>query len=341
MYADFAELRRVAAAYADTILTAVQREYPNATQHVTRGPDDRPTPRELHPAFYGCFDWHSAVIMHWALVRLLRLVPGSLDSDRALTVLDAHLAPDNLAREADYFALRPGFERPYGWGWALTLADELEAWDAPRAAVFRASMAPLVRVLTQRFLKWLPAATYPVRVGLHSNSAFGLARALPLARRLADTGDRELLDAITRAAERWFRADVDYPAQLEPGGSDFLSPALAEVELMLAVLDPDAFAAWLTRFLPGLAQSRPAGLFQPAIVSDAGDGQTAHLHGLNLYRAFVYRRLAAALSVGDSRRDVLLASAGEHAQASLGAVSGSDYMVEHWLAAYAVMFLSA
>ncbi len=341
MNPDFADLRRVATAYADTILTAVQREYPNATQHVMSGPDDRLTPRQLHPAFYGCFDWHSAVIMHWALIRLLRLVPEALDVDSAHAVLSAHLTADHLAREADYFALRPGFERPYGWGWALTLADELAAWDDPRAAVFRASMAPLARILTERFLKWLPAALYPVRVGLHSNSAFGLARALPWARRLADTGDPQLLSAITRAAERWFRADVDYPAQLEPGGSDFLSPALAEAELMLGVLDPDAFDAWMARFLPGLAQSRPVGLFQPAIVSDAGDGQTAHLHGLNLYRAFVYRRLAAALSVGDPRRAILLASAGVHAQASLGAVSGSDYMVEHWLAAYAVLFLSA
>lgn len=341
MNPDLAELRHVAAAYADTIIEAVQREYPNATQHVMRGPDDRPTPRELHPAFYGCFDWHSAVIMHWALVRLLRLVPGALDTERAVAVLVAHLTRDNLAREADYVAHRPGFERPYGWGWALTLADELEQWGDPRAGDLRTAMTPLADTLTAHFVKWLPVARYPVRVGLHANSAFGLVRALPWARRLAGQGDPHLLNAIVDAAERWYRADVDYPAHLEPGGSDFLSPALTEAELMSGLMDPGAFAQWLDRFLPGLAQGQPAALFRPAHVTDASDGQTAHLHGLNLYRAFVFRRIGRILEAGESRRGVFLASADEHARASLGAVSGSDYMVEHWLAAYAVLYLSA
>ena len=340
MSPDLADLRHVAAAYEDTIVEAVQREYPNATQHVMRGPDDRPTPRDLHPAFYGCFDWHSAVIMHWALIRLLRLVPEALDVDQAYAVLDAHLTADHLTREAGYFTLRQGFERPYGWGWALTLTHELEGWGEPRAAGYRAAMAPLSAVLTDRFLKWLPVATYPVRVGLHANSAFGLSRALPWARHLADHGDPQLLNAIVHAADRWYRGDVDYPAQLEPGGSDFLSPALAEAELMAGVLEPVAFVDWLDRFLPGLAHGQPATLFRPALVVDAADGQTAHLHGLNLYRAFVFRRIGDALKAGDARYDLLLASADEHAHASLGAVTGSDYMVEHWLAAYAVLYLS-
>ncbi len=341
MNPDLVELRHAAAAFADTIVESVQREYPDATQHVMRGPDDRPTPHELHPAFYGCFDWHSAVIMHWALIRLLRLVPEAFAVDKALAVCDAHLAAEHLAREAEYFVARPSFERPYGWGWALTLAEELEAWDHPRADGFRAAMAPLASILTDGFLSWLPLATYPVRVGLHANSAFGLSRALSWARRLAGLGDPRLLHAIDHAAQRWYRADVDYPAHLEPGGSDFLSPALAEAELMAGVLERGAFVDWLDRFLPDLEHSRPAPLFRPALVTNPGDGQTAHLHGLNLYRAFVFRRIARVLDAEDARHDALLASADDHARASLGVVSGSDYMVEHWLAAYAVLSLSA
>jgi len=335
------DLEHVASTYAATIIASIQQEYPNQMQHMMTGPDDRPTPREAHPAFYGCFDWHSSVEMHWALIRLLRLAPDAFDRKKAMTVLDAHLTEAALSQEAAYLRARPRFERPYGWGWALTLAHELTLWEADETAVrWLRAVRPLADVITELFLEWLPKATYPIRVGMHSNSAFGLARSVPWARYLATQGDARLLTAITRAAIQWYGEDRDYPAHYEPSGSDFLSPALTEVELMSLVLEREEFLGWLDAFLPGLSSGTPGSLFEPAFVSDASDGQLAHLHGLNLYRAFVWKHLNAILPGDDKRRPSLEAGIKAHAAASMGAVTGSDYMVEHWLACYAMLYLS-
>jgi len=304
------------------------------------GPDDRPTPREAHPAFYGCFDWHSSVEMHWALIRLLRLTPEAIDKSKAMTVLDAHLTKSALTQEAAYLRSHPRFERPYGWGWALTLPHELTHWEAEPASRWLEAIGPLADVITESFLAWLPKATYPIRVGMHSNSAFGLARSIPWANYLARQGDDRLLNAIKQAGTRWYGADQDYPAHYEPSGSDFLSPALTEVDLMSLVLERDEFLKWLEAFLPGLLSGEPRSLFEPAFVSDASDGQLAHLHGLNLYRAFVWKQLLAILPTDDPRRPHLEARIEAHTQASIDAVTGSDYMVEHWLAAYAMLYLS-
>jgi hypothetical protein len=333
-------LHEVADGYAATILRAVRQEYPNDLRHPMAGPDDRPTPRELHPAFYGCFDWHSSVEMHWALVRLLRLVAVALPAGDVRAVLDDHLTARALATEAAYFADHPGFKRPYGWGWTLMLARELVSWEDPDARRWSANIRPLADTIAELFLAWLPRATYPSRDGAHGNSAFGLVRALPFARARAQEGERRLLDAIGEAAGRWYANDRDYPAGWEPDGGDFLSPALAEAELMSEVLEAAAFLDWFDRFLPGLANGEPAALLEPAVVSDPSDSQIAHLHGLNLYRAYAFRRLAEALPPGDRRGPLLRAAAGRHADTSLPAVRGGDYMVEHWLACYAVLYLS-
>lgn len=333
-------LGRLAATYAITIIHAVRREFPNAMQHVTTNPDDRPLPHELHPAFYGSFDWHSSVHMHWALIRLLRRVPEKLDRTAVIEALGEHLTGSNLQQEANYLLARKSFERPYGWGWALTLAYELAAWENELSVKWLKAFRPLADAITGLFLEWLPIATYPVRAGMHSNSAFGLARSMLWARYLAAHGDDRLLTAITRTAIQWFGKDRDYPAGYEPGGSDFLSPALTEVELMSAILDEDTFLHWLEGFLPGLSAGEPKSLFEPAYVSDARDGQVAHLHGLNLYRAFVFRLLHEKLPSKDTRKTSLHAGITAHANASLGAVTGSDYMVEHWLASFAILYLS-
>jgi len=328
-------LHQVASVYAEAIVAAIQREYPNSLRHTMTDPDDRPTPRQIHPAFYGCFDWHSCVEMHWALVRLLRLAPDAIDASLAKTTLDVHLTRPLLEQEAAYLQAHPGFERPYGWGWALLLADEVTGWqDASAQAI-----VPLAQQITDLLLAWLPRATYPSREGMHGNSAFGLARSLPWARRLAGAGDSRLLEAIREAALRWFDQDRQYPAGWEPGGADFLSPALTEAELMCEILEQQQFLAWFATFLPHIVEARPQSLFEPAIVTDATDGQIAHLHGLNLYRAFAMQRLAQALPAGDERGPVLMKTATNHAAASLPAVTGSDYMVEHWLACYAVLYL--
>lgn len=333
-------LASVASTYAPAILHAVQQEYPNHMQHVITGPGDRPTPRELHPAFYGCFDWHSSVEMHWALICLLRLVPEKFDQNAALAVLDAHFTEPALLQETRYMLARRSFERPYGWGWALTLAHELTLWEHELAGKWLMALHPLAEAITELLLEWIPKATYPIRVGMHSNSAFGLARSMPWARYRAKQGDDRLLTAIRQIAISWYGEDQDYPAHYEPGGSDFLSPALTEVDLMNLVLDQDGFFQWLKRFLPGLAEAYPRSLFEPAHVSDATDGQLAHLHGLNLYRAFVWKQLSEILPSTDKRKSYLEAAADAHAQASMDAVIGSDYMVGHWLACYALLYLS-
>lgn len=333
-------LEPVAPVYAPAIIRVLRQEYPNQMQHIITGPEDRPTPRELHPAFYGCFDWHSSVEMHWVLVRLLRLAPDAFDPVPALRVLDTHLTEAALQQEARYMLGRRSFERPYGWGWALTFIHELTLWEHDRAATWLQACRPLADAITDLMLAWLPKATYPVRVGMHSNSAFGLARSLPWAHHLARQGDERLLAAIQQKAISWFVDDRDYPAHYEPGGSDFLSPALTEVDLMSLVLDQKEFLAWLDRFLPGLASGQPGTIFEPAHVSDESDGQLAHLHGLNLYRAFVWKQLGEILPAEDGRRKHLETATLAHVQASLGAVTGSDYMVEHWLACYAMLYFS-
>jgi hypothetical protein len=334
---DHDALHGVAATYATTIIRAIDQEYPNHPRHEMSGPDDRPTPREIHPAFYGCYDWHSAVEMHWALARLVRLVPEQLPVDEARGALGRHLTADALAREDEYFRAHAGFERPYGWGWLLTLADELSTWDDPQAREWSANLRPLADTIARGFVRWLPSTTYPVREGMHANSAFALSRALPFARARAMHGDTVLLAAIGRTARRWFADDTDYPAAWEPSGADFLSATLTEAVLMSQLQTQDEFLRWFERFLPGL--DVPASLQTPVVVVDPTDGQGAHLHGLNLHRAHAWTVLAAQLPEGDPRVPVWRACAERHAAASLPAVSGSDYMVEHWLAAYAVLLL--
>jgi hypothetical protein len=222
----------------------------------------------------------------------------------------------------------------------LTLAHELALWEDESAVQWLKVVRPLADVITELFLTWLPKATYPIRVGMHSNSAFGLARSVPWARYLSAQGDPRLLTAITQASTQWYGADRDYPAGYEPSGSDFLSPALTEVDLMSIVLEPEEFLVWLDAFLPSLSFGSPKSLFTPAFVSDASDGQLAHLHGLNLYRAFVWKHLNAILPADDKRRPHLEAGIEAHVRASMGTVTGSDYMVEHWLACYAMLYLS-
>ena len=333
-------LRNNAESYARVALANVRREYPVAVPYYLTAPGPLKTPRELHPSFYGSFDWHSCVEMHWVLVRLLRHYPDLALGPEIRAVLDDHLATDKLATEAAYFTVHRGFERPYGWGWALRLANELTAWEDRDGERWRRNIAPLATALGDGFIAWLPKATYPQRTGLHGNTAFALSLALEHARGESRAGRRGLEDAIGDAARRWYAGDADYPARFEPSGSDFLSPALSEAELMRSILGVRDFVAWLDRFLPSLARGEPRALLEPPIVTDASDGQIAHLHGLNLSRAYCMRRIVEVLPKTDARIVVLESSIERHAAASLGAVVGGDYTVEHWLAAYALLFLS-
>ena len=333
-------LRPELAGYASVALENISREFPAHVSSTMTAPGDFPVrPRDRNPVFYGSLDWHSCVEMFWLLVRLLKSAPDDVPGREIRAALNARLTPEGLQVEADFIATPSGAatERPYGWGWALSLAAELEEWDDPDAGRWAASLRPLSRALEGNFLRWLPRATYPLRTGVHTNGSFGISRALPYADRQPD-GD--LGRALRGAADRWFLADEDYPGAWEPSGQDFLSAALCEAELMARLLPRADFPGWLGRFLPGLADGQPRALFTPAVVTDSSDGYIAHLRGLNLSRAWCWRRLAETLPGGDARVAVCTQAAAVHAEASLEYVTGDDYMVEHWLAAYAVLLFS-
>jgi hypothetical protein len=322
--------------FAAIALDNVGREYPNKLDHVMAGDADAATPRALHPAFYGSYDWHSCVHMHWLLARVLRRHPQLESAGAIAGVFDRHLSREAIAAEVAYLA-RTGtqsFERTYGWAWLLKLAEELGRGDSEAFRRWQGNLAPLADAFVARYLGYLPKASHPLRTGLHQNSAFGLAFALDYGRARGATALVALCEA---KARDWFGNDRDYPARWEPSGADFLSPALMEADTMRRVLPRDEFAAWLDAFLPGLADCAPATLFRPAVPTDRSDPQIVHLDGLNLSRAMCFAGVARALPPGDTRVGVLQAAAGAHATTGLIGVESGDYMGAHWLATFAVL----
>jgi hypothetical protein len=319
-----------AAAWADVVLRVLAVEYPHKSGHLALSDDDvdvRPT--RLFPAFHGCLDWHSSVHMQCSLVTLLPL----LDADRAAratAVLDERLTAENLAVETAYLRRDPGFERPYGWGWAARLAAAVA--DRPG---WGSALRPLVDLIAEATLDWLPRLAYPVRHGLHSNTAFGL---LLMHEAYGELGRADVVAAIEEHARRMFAADVDYPLRWEPSGSDFLSPALTEAALMQRVLEPSVFTEWLTAFLPGLEDER-CPLFDLPLVLDRHDGQAVHLVGLALSRAAQLRALAARRS--DAVADRWRAAADELAGSATGEITAGDFMATHWLVSFALLAESA
>ena len=318
-----------AARFARLTLGHVGREYPNKLDHVMTGAEDARTPSDLHPVFYGSFDWHSCVHGWWQLLRLARLHPDLPESTAIGERADAMLTPEKMAGELTYLA-RPasaGFERPYGWAWAMALHREAASTRWGEA------LAPLARAFAERWRSYLPKLTYPIRGGAHSNTAFALTLSLDWAR----DHDPALAELIRERAEHWFGADKACQAW-EPSGDDFLSPALCEALLMSRVLPATDFARWFDAFLPDVTAGQPATLFTPAHVSDRSDGKIAHLDGLNLSRAWCWRGIASALGAAHPVADIAEATARRHLDASLPHVEG-DYMGEHWLATYALLAL--
>jgi hypothetical protein len=300
---------------------------------------DVQSPKALHPAFYGCLDWHSSVHGHWMLAHLLRLFPDLPEAKEIRTVLAEHLTEKNLKAETAYFNQpnRQSFERTYGWAWLLKLAEELYGWNDTDAKQWSKNLQPLVDVVVARYRDFLPKQTYPIRTGVHPNTAFGLAFAHDYAKAVANEPLKKLLDERSRT---YFGSDAAYPAAWEPGGEDFFSPSLMEADLMRRVLLPADFAAWLRKFLPGLERGEPKSLFTPATVTDRSDPKIVHLDGLNLSRAWCMYSIAQALPADDPTRKPLTEAAQRHAAAGLDHVASGDYAGEHWLASFAVYMFS-
>lgn len=325
----------LASKFAGLALAGIGREWPHAYQHLALRPADLRAPRVLHPAFFGCYDWHSAVHGHWTLARILRLFPALPSAARIRAVLDGSLTQSHIAAELAYFRApgRGSFERPYGWGWLLALAAELRAGHDPRARRWSRAMRPLEEFIAESFCRYLPRLPYPVRTGVHSNTAFALSLALDYARQ---AGHRRLEAVIISRSRDFYAADSDAPVAWEPGGEDFLSPALTEADLMSRVLPAPTFRRWMSGFLPELCRGGPCALLTPPRLYDRRDPKQVHLDGLNLSRAWALDTLASALPMN---RRVRMA-AKRHARAGLAHVASGDYVGEHWLASFAVYLLT-
>ena len=331
--------RTAASNFARLALKCVNKEFPNKPDHVINDDADLKSPRLQHPAFYGCYDWHSSVHGHWMLVRLLRMFPDLPEAMDIRNALTASLTAGNIQAETAYLSQpnRQSFERTYGWAWLLKLSEELYSWDDADAKQWSVNLQPLAEALASRFISFLPKQTYPIRTGVHPNTAFGLAFAYDYAKAV---GNKQLIDLIVERSRTYFGSDKDYPAAWEPGGEDFFSPALMEADLMQRVMSEKDFQKWFSGFLPRLKKGVPASLLTPAIVTDRSDPKLVHLDGLNLSRAWCMRRIARALPPGDSVRKALTDSAALHARAGLSHVASGDYAGEHWLASFAVYLLS-
>ncbi len=327
--------------FAALALACVHRPYPNKVAHVLASDEDVASPRTLTPAFYGCFDWHSAVHGHWLLARVARTFPGTALATEARAALQTSLTEDNLRAELRYAARedRAGFERPYGQAWLLQLGAELRQWPDPQAQAWSQRLTPLEALAARRFAEWVPKLTHPIRVGEHAQTAFAFGLALDWAR---EAGDDALADVLVEHGRRLYGDDRGCPLWLEPSGHDFLSPCLGAADFMRRVLPPPQFAAWLSTALPDVPTDGRGDVefLRPVVPADRSDGKLVHLDGLNLSRAWMLEGIAAGLPADDARRPALLAAAATHAKVGIDAVGDAHYAGSHWLGTFAVYLTS-
>jgi hypothetical protein len=316
-------------------LACVHKEYPNKISHVLNSDADVAPPRKLTPAFCGCYDWHSSVHGHWLLVRLLRTFPDASFAKAARDALKESLTAENLKAEAAYVRGegRASFERPYGLAWLLQLCSELREWDDPEAQEMLVNLKPLEDAAIERLTTWLPKLSHPIRIGEHNQTAFALGVILDSARVKKDEG---LAKLARNSARKFYLSDKNCPLAYEPSGEDFLSPCLAEADVMRRVLAQADFAKWLTQFLPQIPRTATADWLPVAISPDPSDPKLAHLDGLNLSRAWMLEGILSSLPADDPRRPALASAAETHRRAGLSAVTGEHYEGGHWLGSFAV-----
>ena len=313
-------------------LKCAQQEFPNKLGQVLNSATDLTRPAELHPAFYGCFDWHSAVHGQWLMVRLLKTYPNLTQAANIRSILSTQLSEKNIQQEIAFFGTKnnESFERLYGWAWTLKLQQELDTWQDSLGQICAKNLRPLSALFCQKTSAFLPKLVYPIRTGEHTNTAFGLCFIYDYAQH---SENYNLQMAIEKRAKEWYGNDTDYRLQFEPSGYDFLSPALEEVDLMRRVLKKDAFDVWLKKFLPAIYSKQFELL--PGKVIDRTDGKLVHLDGLNFSRAWCLYALAQS----DKNLKHLQLVADKHIEASLPNIVDDDYMGEHWLASFAVLSL--
>jgi hypothetical protein len=322
----------LAARFAQLALDCVHREYPNKIAHALNSDADVNPPRELTPAFYGCYDWHSSVHGHWLLVRLARLFPQAPFAAEARRAVGQSLTAAHIGQEVKYLTAkgRNSFERPYGLAWLLQLAAELKEWNDPQAGEWSATLHPLEQAATGVVASWLPKMDHPIRTGEHNNTAFGMGLMLDYAR---ITGNADFGTLVESRVRDYYLKDRNCPLAYEPSGEDFLSPCLAEADVVRRVLPRDEFAGWFTAFLPGVD-------LEPTRVSDVTDGKLYHLAGLNLSRAWMLEGILSKLPAEDTRRQHLTALAGRLRQAGLESIRAEHYEGGHWLGSFAVYLVS-
>ena len=325
--------------FANLALHCIHQEYPNKIGHVMSSDDDVAPPRELTPAFYGCFDWHSSVHGHWLLTRLSKLYPEAEFTAAARKGLGQSLSEESLAGDAAYLAGegRASYERPYGLAWLLCLADELHTWEDEEAQQWSENLAPLEAEAANRIRAWLPKLYYPIRTGEHSQTAFAFGLILDWAETI---GDEEMETLVKGTSLRFYLEDEACPLSYEPSGQDFLSPCIAEADLMRRILPPRQFATWLNEFLPGIPTDGGADWLPIGVVTDRSDGKLAHLDGLNLSRAWMLEGILAGLPDDDPRRAALQAAADTHSKSGLASVTGEHYEGGHWLGSFATYLVT-
>jgi hypothetical protein len=306
----------------------IDQEYPNKLGQVLDNANSLKEPSELHPAFYGCFDWHSSVHGHWTLLNILKEIPDFEYRDSIMKKLQKSISKENILKEVAYFDGKYNkiFERTYGWAWLLKVAETLRDWDTEESKIMYKNLQPLVELITQKYIDFLPKLNYPIRVGEHSNTAFGMSFALDYAKKYSP----EFAENIISKAKEYYMNDEGCPISWEPSGTDFLSPCLQEASLMLKVLPKKEYIIWLDKFLPNF-RNNPEKYLNIAVVLDRSDGKLAHLDGLNFSRAWCLYEIGNAL---DNKKMINLAS--KHFDYSYTKMDSGEYAGAHWLASFAL-----